>query len=132
MPGPSRLLRWNLIITDIGFIVYWSISTLGILPAAWLYKDHDNPIMTAWNASFAPMDLMASVLGLSGLIAYRRQRPSWRPLILASSSLTFCAGLTAVSFWALRRDFELSWWLPNLYLAIWPVLTARQLLLTDK
>jgi hypothetical protein len=35
--------------------------------------------------------------------------------------LTCCAGLLALSFWALRRDFDWTWWLPNAYLMVWPV-----------
>jgi len=33
---------------------------------------------------------------------------------------TLCAGLMAIAFWWLRRDFDPAWWLPNLYLVAWP------------
>ena len=55
------------LVTDVDFIVYWSVSLLILL--------------------LAP---------------------------------TFCAGFMALSFWAIRLDFDPSWWAANLFLAIWP------------
>ncbi len=124
---PTNLIRWNLLATDFGFLLYWSAAALGLFPPEWLYKDYDNPIMVAWNWSFAPVDLAASVLGLYSLALAKSGKPSWRASALVSASLTFCAGLMAISFWALQKDFNLAWWLPNLYLAIWPVVVAPKL-----
>ncbi|MBW2224881.1 MAG: DUF5360 family protein, partial [Deltaproteobacteria bacterium] len=35
--------------------------------------------------------------------------------------LTSCSGLMAVSFWTLRADFDPAWWLPNLFLLLYPL-----------
>jgi hypothetical protein len=35
--------------------------------------------------------------------------------------LTFCSGLQAIAFWALRAEFDLTWWLANGYLLICPL-----------
>lgn len=83
--------------------------------------------MVAWNWSFAPIDLAASALGLYSLTLAKLGKPVWRTYSVISVSLTFCAGLMAVSFWAIQRDFNLGWWLPNLYLVLWPIITVRQL-----
>jgi hypothetical protein len=123
---PSAFLRWNLVLTDLGFIFYWALAAFNLFPSDWLYKDHDDPILTAWNWSFAPVDLAASLLGLSSLISARRGSESWSVLALLSVALTFCAGLMAVSFWAIRRDFDPVWWVLNLYLASWPLLAVPQ------
>ena len=123
----SRALRWHLLITDIGFLCYWLITALGILPAAWLFKDYDNPILVAWNWSFAPIDILASLLGLAALFAAKRQINRAHQLVLISLALTFCAGFMALAFWTLRQDFDLFWWLPNLYLTIWPLFFITRL-----
>jgi len=118
---PASFLRWNLLLTDIGFLLYWLASALSLLPPDWLYKDHDNPILMAWNWSLAPIDLAASASGLLALWHARSGRDIWSRWALVSLSLTFCAGLMAVAFWSLQSDFELAWCLPNLYLVAWPV-----------
>lgn len=125
--SPSRLLRINLLITDLGFVAYWSAAALALFPPEWLYANHDDPMMVSWNWSFAPMDLMASFLGLTALVLARRGNRAWSPYALVSSALTFCAGMMAIAFWTLQRDFNPAWWLPNLYLMLWPILTLRSL-----
>lgn len=125
---PSAFLRWNLLITDLGFVLYWALAGLNLIPPDLLYKDHEDPILIAWNWSFAPVDLAASALGLASLALARNGSGSWRLLSTLSVALTFCAGLMAVTFWAIRRDFDLVWWLPNIYLVIWPGFAVAQLL----
>ncbi len=132
MPSLSRTLRWNLLITDIGFLAYWLITALSVLPTAWLFKDYQNIILVAWNWSFAPIDLLASGLGLTALITSKQGSHTWRQFALISVTLTFCAGLMALAFWTLRRDFDPWWWLPNLYLTVWPLCVVRQLVCFDK
>jgi hypothetical protein len=117
----TRFLKWNLMLTDLGFIAYWSFAALQIFPAEWLYKDAEHPLMQAWNWSFAPVDLMASGVGLWALWDARRGGNYWRFLLPVSLSMTVCAGLMALSFWAIRGDVDLAWWLPNLYLLTWPM-----------
>ena len=70
----------------------------------------------AWNWSFAPLDLLASACGLWALRLARRQDARTYTVLIVALALTFWAGLQAISFWAIRGDFELGWWLPNLFL----------------
>ena len=126
---PHRLpcaLRAHLWITDLGFLVYWLTVFSGLLPPEWAYKDHDLPVMVAWNASFAPLDLLASFSGLVALRLLRQGDRRAQIIVPISLSLTFAAGLLAVVFWTLRGDFEPGWWLPNLYLILWPLWALRQ------
>lgn len=115
-----------LLITDIGFIIYWVISLaallgMPLLPPEYLFKDYDQPIMMVWNWSFFPLDMILSICGLWGMSRYRNGKGSWRPLIGFSLALTFCAGFMALCFWAIRGDFDLGWWLANGFLCIWPL-----------
>ena len=121
MTHPSRALRLLLVVTDVGFIAYWSVTALHMLPQSILFKDYDNPILAAWNWSFFPLDIAASVLGLWSLWQWKRAKITWRLFALLSLALTSCAGLMAISFWALRGDYDVLWWLPNLFLFIWPI-----------
>jgi Family of unknown function (DUF5360) len=119
-------LRWALLITDVLMIAYWLVTALAArgmlqLPPAYLYRDYDNPLMVSWNWSFAPLDIIFSLSGLASVRLAKRGDARWRGLAIISLSLTFCAGLMAIAFWTLRRDFDLSWWLPNLALMIWPL-----------
>ncbi len=114
-------LKYFFSVVDIGFIVYWLITLLGLVPDEYLFKDYHNPILVAWNWSFLPLDLFISGTGLSSLWLWRIKHNSWRPLALISLVLTFCSGLQAISFWVLRSDFDISWWIPNLFLLIYPL-----------
>jgi hypothetical protein len=131
MRAPA-LNRWNLLVTDIGFAIYWLVTALHLLPRTMLFKDYDNPILQAWNWSFAPLDLLASALGLAALGFARAGAPSWRELALLSASLTFCAGFMALSFWIIRGDFDFVWWAPNVYPAAWPLVALPALLANPK
>jgi hypothetical protein len=124
----GRSLRWFMFITDIGFLAYWMIVFLSLLPNEFLYKDYDNPIMVAWNLSFIPLDIMVSITGLLSIALYRRSHKAWLPLSLVSLCLTFCAGLQAISFWAIRGDFDLWWWIPNTFLMVYPLIFLPRLI----
>ena len=106
---------------DIGFIVYWAVTLLALLPEAWLFKDYHHPILHAWNWSFLPLDLLISATGLASVRLWRRGDPRWAPLSVLSLALTATSGLQAVSFWALRGDFDPSWWALNLFLLLYPL-----------
>lgn len=117
-------LRLGLLATDLGFILYWSVTALIALhvlplPTEWMFRDYESPVMVAWNWSFAPLDLLASFFGLVAVHAHRRGAP-WRGAATVSLALTSCAGLMAIAFWIIAGDFDLSWWAPNLVLMIWP------------
>jgi hypothetical protein len=115
-----RRLRPFFVVTDTGFVLYWLITLAGVLPEAWLFKDYHDPILWAWNWSFLPLDLAISATGFGALALHARGRPTWIGWALVSLALTSCSGLQAIAFWTLRRDFDLGWWLPNLYLLLYP------------
>ncbi|GAB4121953.1 MAG: YvaD family protein [Roseiflexaceae bacterium] len=109
------------LITDIGFIVYWLITALSLIPAVWLFKEYHNPIMVAWNWSFMPLDLFISSTGLTSLWLHHRHDPRWQAMALISLVLTFCSGLMALVFFTLRNDYDPAWWFANGYLMIYPL-----------
>jgi hypothetical protein len=119
-PAP-RLLRPLFVLVDLGFVSYWLITLLHLIPAAWAFKDYENPILAAWNWSFLPLDLCVSATGLGSLRWLQRKNPAWSRLALLSLALTFCSGLQAIAFFALRHDFDPTWWLPNLFLLLYPL-----------
>ncbi|GIP17722.1 hypothetical protein J40TS1_33640 [Paenibacillus montaniterrae] len=124
----GKSLKVSMLITDVGFLAYWFIVLMGLLPSEFLYKDYDNPIMVAWNLSFIPLDLMVSLTGLLSIALFRRKSRAWLPLCIVSLSLTFCAGLQAISFWAIRGDFDIWWWLPNSFLIVYPLIFLPKLI----
>jgi hypothetical protein len=120
----STSLRVFLWVVDVGLLLYWLVTGFHLLPASWLYAHHDEPVLVAWNFSFLPLDLVVSGTGLTAVVLWRRGRPAWSRFALVSLAFTSASGLNAVAFWALRGEFELGWWLPNLVLmaAPWPFL----------
>jgi hypothetical protein len=116
-----KLLKPLFIVTDVGFIAYWLITALHLIPPEYLYKDYTNPLMVSWNWSFLILDLCVSATGLSSVYLYSRHNPLWRNLVLISLVLTFCSGLQAIAFFALNADFDPMWWVPNLYLLLYPL-----------
>jgi len=122
-----RLFRIAFLATDLGFIAYWLVTLLHLVPAEYLFNDYADPMMTAWNWSFLPLDLLVSVTGLTALALERRGDPRFRDFAVISLAFTFASGLNALAFWAIRRDFNVGWWLPNLYLLISPVVLFRVL-----
>lgn len=126
-------LRWSFRLLDGGMLVYWAVAALGAaqlihLPASFMYGGYGTPIVDAWNWSFAPLDIIFSILGLVALRLEAAGKPMWRPFAMLSLALTFCAGLMAVSFWSLTGYYNLSWWLPNLLLMLIPIWWIPQLL----
>ncbi|MDB4987596.1 MAG: hypothetical protein JWN04_2774 [Myxococcaceae bacterium] len=127
----SSSLRTFLWIVDLSFLLYWLVTGFHLLPASWLYAHHDEPAMVAWNFSFWPLDLVVSATGLSAVALWRRGRAGWAPLALLSLAFTSASGLNAVAFWALRGEFDLGWWLPNLVLLAGPWPFILQLVTND-
>ena len=121
-------LKWQLLAVDIGFVVYWAISLLHLLPPDAMYAHYDDPVVRAWNFSFLPLDLAVSASGFGAVALARSRDPRWRLLAILSLTLTSVSGLQAVAFWALRRDWDPSWWLPNLVLLLYPLPHLRRLL----
>ncbi len=129
-----KRLKYFFLVTDIGFILYWTITLFQVIPDEFLFKDYKNPILISWNWSFLPIDLLVSFTGISGLYLNKKRHRAWKVLSLLSLTLTFCSGLMAISFWALRKDFDLSWWGANMYLMIYPMFFLKGLVkdLTEK
>lgn len=133
MPKP---LSAALLVTDLSFLAYWTLSALVLagvahVPPDWMYAGYDDPKVVAWNWSFLPLDLAFSLLGLASVRAARRGAAIWRPLALLSLAFTMAAGGMAVSYWALRGEFEPGWFLPNLALVIWPLAFLPKLVRGD-
>ena len=99
--------------TDIGFILYWLLTALALIPREYAFNDYKNPLIVAWNWSFLPLDLLISATGLVAVYLHRKGNSSWLILALVSLVLTVPSGLNAIAFWVIRRDFDLMWWLPN-------------------
>lgn len=116
-----KLMKVLMMITDIGFIFYWIITAFHLIPPDQLFRDYTNPILVHWNWSFLPLDLLISITGLTGLWLYRKQIASWRAVVIISLTLTSVSGLQAISFWSFAGDFSLAWWLPNLFLLLYPL-----------
>lgn len=117
----SKSLKAFMFSTDIGFLLYWSVVGFSWIPAEYLYQDYQNPILVAWNLSFIPLDLIISGTGIASIYLYNRHNHMWLSLCMISLVLTFCSGLQAIAFWAIRVDIDLWWWLPNLFLMVYPL-----------
>ena len=123
-----RTMKLLMLVTDIGFVLYWLITIFHLIPAEFLFRDYTNPLLVYWNWSFLPLDLAISITGLSALWLFRKQNPLWRPLTVISLTLTSVSGLQAVAFWLFAGDFNLTWWLPNLFLLIYPLIFLPRLI----
>ncbi|MCR8845557.1 YvaD family protein [Paenibacillus sp. SC116] len=49
-------------------------------------------------------------------ILWRAKRPQWSIWALISLVLTSVSGRMSISYWGIRGEFDLLWWLPNLFL----------------
>jgi len=122
----TRSLKFLMLATDSGLLVYWGMSVLVAtrllnIPSDWLFGHYDDPAVQAWNWSFLPLDVALSVAGLASVRLAARNATNWRTLATFSLALTVAAGLMAISFWAVRGEFDLVWWSFNLYLMTWPM-----------
>ncbi|MFD1933748.1 MULTISPECIES: DUF5360 family protein [Nonomuraea] len=116
-----RTTKTLMLVTDVGFVLYFSVTGMGLIPAAWAFADYTNPLMVDWNWSFLWIDLLASATGLTSLWLLRGGGTRGEPLMLVSLVLTMASGLMAIAFWTLRGDFAPAWWIPNLYLLLFPI-----------
>ncbi len=132
----ESLLKWLLTITEVGMLTYWGFATLVVLevvvvPPEVMYADYQNPLVVAWNWSFLPLDVLFATLGV--VARFVSLRPGKQEMLSTISlSLMFCAGLMAISFWALQGSFDLLWWGVNVWLiALSLTGLARQLMVRD-
>lgn len=114
----TRTQKVAIWVIDLGFITYWLLISLQVLPAEAMFAGYEKPEIKAWNWSFLPLDILASLTGIVGNITNRFDR---KTLLTISLVLTCVAGGMALSYWAFIGDFELYWWLPNLILLLFPI-----------
>jgi hypothetical protein len=114
-------LRTCFLVVDVGFIVYWVLVAFEHIPRAWLFKNHEEPLLIDWSRSFLILYALIAVTGLLTLYLAARRSGKALPMALLSLAFSFCAGLQALSFWTLRSDFSWIWWLPNLFLLLYPL-----------
>lgn len=110
----QRTAKVFLIVTDLGLLAYWTLTAVGVISVG------TGDVLLAWNWSFLPLDLFAVTAGLTWSLLPTGHRWSM-PLFLCALTLTFSAGLLAVSFFALWGAWALSWWLVNLWLMLMPI-----------
>ena len=123
-----KILKYFFLIIDITLIIYCSITALQVIPAEYLYNDYKNPMLVNWNWSFFPLDILISISGLYSVYLNKKGNTKWLPYAFISLILTSVSGLQAISYWYLAKDFELSWWLPNLFLLIYPMFFIPKLI----
>lgn len=109
-----RVVKRVMWVTDLGFLAYWVVTALGLISVG------SDQFLQQWNWSFLGLDAAAIGLGLAGLALGRRSALSI-PLIIVSLSLTSAAGLMALNFYVIRGEYSLMWWIPNLWLFLFPV-----------
>lgn len=114
---PSILRKTVFVITDVGLAVYWILTAAGVVSVG------GGSVLAAWNASFLPLDALAIAAGLIWSVLPADHR--WAtPLLAVALALTHAAGLMAISFFVLWGQWDLSWWLVNLWLMTMPVVVA--------
>jgi len=122
----SATLKMLLGITDLLFITYWLVALAMVLdlvsiPPELMYSNYNDARVVAWNWSFFPLDIVFSIMGLLAIKANRNGNEIWKTYAIVSLVLTMTAGGMAVSYWTLLSEFELSWFIPNLLLLVWPM-----------
>jgi Family of unknown function (DUF5360) len=123
-----KSLKFFFLIVDLSFIAYWTITALHLIPAEYLYNDYTNPILVNWNWSFFPLDIGVSATGLYSVYLASQRQEKWRVFALISLILTSVSGLQAISYWALAREFDMTWWIPNLFLLLYPLFFLPKLM----
>lgn len=123
-----KTLKYFFLIIDITVIIYWAITAFHLMPAEFMFNDYKSPMMVNWNWSFFPLDMLIPITGLYSVYLNNKGNSKWLPYAFISLILTSVSGLQAISYWYLAKDFELSWWLPNLFLLIYPLFFIPQLI----
>ena len=118
----ERWVKRCMLVTDVGLLAYWAATATRVI------APYPAEILVDWNWSFLGLDLMVSLTGLAGLWLMGRGKAAGRSLMLVSLALTHAAGLTALNFWVLRDEYAVEWWLPNLWLALFPLVALWSLL----
>lgn len=133
--GRDPLLRATavaMVLVDVGFVVYWSVVALGVVPAERMFAEYADPRVAAWNWSFLPLDLLASASGLSAVRALHRGAPGTVVTVrfAVSLALTAVAGGMALAYWVLRGQLDPVWIGANLALVAVAAPTLTRVLRT--
>lgn len=128
--GYVKFSKLLLIVVDAGLLIYWLAVFLNLIPEEQRFRDYSNSIMQAWNWSFFPLDIFASALGFLGIYLVRKNVSIGEPILIVGLTLTFCAGFMAISFWAYYGDFNISWWIPNIFLMLIPLILLFEIVLS--
>lgn len=135
MDALLRLTLWGMVATDVGFLVYWLIVVLHVLPPDAMFAEYGDPRVRAWNWTFLPLDVAASLTGFAAARSVTRlptgsdgQIPSQDGATVTafvrlgvSLALTATAGGLAVAYWLLRSQYDPAWLVPNLFLLLFPL-----------
>ena len=105
-------------VIDIGFIVYWSLIILRVLPPEVMFEGYEKREVQAWNWSFLPLDIAAAV---TGIVGQTTKRLDSTVLLTTSLVLTSVAGGMALAYWVVLGYFDILWWVPNLVLLVFPL-----------
>jgi hypothetical protein len=116
-----KVLKYFFLVVDFGFIVYWIITAFHLIPDEYLFNDYNNKILVNWNWSFFPLDIAISITGLFTLYLFKRGNQKWKVYALISLTLTSVSGLQAISYWILANDYDPTWWIPNIFLLVYPL-----------
>lgn len=111
----QKLIVWAI---DLGFILYWTLIVINVLPAEAMFAGYEKPEVQAWNWSFFPLDILASLTGIAGNSLKRLNK---KVMLTISLALTSVAGGMAIGYWTFLGDFNFWWWLPNLVLLFFPI-----------
>lgn len=109
------------LLVDLGFIAYWLVTALELIPPQYLYNEYHNPLLVAWNWSFFALDMLVSATGLYALYLSKANDGRWHVYALLSLAFTHASGLMAISFWTIQGDYSIDWWIPNLFLMLYPL-----------
>ena len=123
---PLKYFFW---LVDFGFIAYWLITALHLIPAEYLFNDYTNPILVHWNWSFFPLDICISATGIYSLLLYKKGNTKWKISALVSLILTSVSGLQAISYWIFAHELDPTWWIPNLFLLLYPLFFIPKLIM---
>ena len=108
--------------TEMAMLLYWILAgalVLGLvsIDPSLMYSDYENPLVVAWNWSFLPIDIAFAITGLVARFGATTGHLKFK-LEVASAVLMLCAGLMAVSYWAITGDFDVTWWAMNTWLIV--------------
>ena len=116
-----RLTLWAMVATDVAFLAYWTLVTVRLLPAGLMFAEYAEPRVRAWNWSFLPLDVAASLTGLAAARSAARGSPEAPTRLALSLGLTATAGGMAVAYWLLRGQLDPLWLAPNAFLLLFPL-----------